>query len=774
MYGWIEGQFENVIVERTLLTDSEGRWTVNVAEEGSQLGDWGTTDLGPGSWWQAYDTDPDNPAQTTFDWWIEPWVAVVDNPQLIDGLPGFEGAPATVVHGEGWILHDFERFSDVQVRVADENGLTKFVGSATPLMPDEVAVDQSIAEFFLYGVPLEPGYTVSVTQSFGPFIPLGDIGWTRDVKVTPLEVTGVNAIDDVVTGSSAVDASLLVFGDEASRTPDTPTGTWVADFGIGDDLWDIDSGDIGYVVDTDTDGDMHWVAWRAPAPLIGTSIYLDGNSVYGEGWLWNTPVTLTITDPIDGYLVVIEVISDELGYVDFGDAYDLGPGMVVEITDGVYTRATTIEDFGYSPDPGALPGVNVDAEAGTVSGFVEAGSEVCVEVDDTGESVCIIVAGDPGEIVHWSIPVALTYNSNVLLTIIFDFTVHHQEVPANPPPDLDVVYSTVPGDGINTEFEVEVIDYVTDCQEPLQLTVEWGDASPPYVDLDVEPFSVVVLTHTFPKAGIYTVTVTVIEPCSGFVLNYAFDVLIENTPPVITSMTGPVDPVPFGVEIGVEGVFFDPNSLDVHSMSIDWGDGSVDPNATVVDMFSVNHTYTETGVYRVTATITDDEGGSDTEQYAYVVVYDPLGGFVTGAGTINSPAGAYAADPVLEGESIFGFISKYKKGATVPIGDTEFIFETGDMSFWSVEYDWLVVAGAKAQFKGTGTINGSGDFGFMLTAVDAKLTPSTEVDLFRIKIWDKATGYVVYDNQMGEVEDVPPATEITSGNIVVHKAKKVK
>ncbi|MEA3502833.1 MAG: hypothetical protein U9R47_08670, partial [Actinomycetota bacterium] len=503
MYGWIEGQFENVIVERTLLTDSEGRWTVNVAEEGSQPGDWGTTDLGPGSWWQAYDTDPDNPAETTFDWWIEPWVAVVDNPQLIDGLPGFEGAPATVIHGEGWILHDFEQFSDVHVTVKDESGENVFTGSATPLMPDETAVDQSIAEFFLYDVPLESGYTVSATQSFGPFIPLGDIGWTREVTVTPLDVTGVNAITDVVTGASAVDASLVVYGDEATRIPDTSTGTWVADFGNGSPAWDVRTGDIGFVVDTDADGDMHWTYWQAPNPLIGINVLLDSSSIHGEGWLWNTPVTLTVTDPVEGLIVVIQVMSDEFGYVDFGGEYELVPGMVVAITDGTHTRSTIIEDYDYSPDPAVDPGVNVDAEAGTVSGFAEAGSEVCAEVPDTGDLVCIIVAGESGQISSWVIPVNLTYQSIVILTIIFNFTVHEQEIPADPPPDLEIVYPTEPVDGIDTEFGFDVIDYVTSpgCTQNLQLTVEWGDGTPPYVDPEVEPFSTIVLTHTFPKAG---------------------------------------------------------------------------------------------------------------------------------------------------------------------------------------------------------------------------------------------------------------------------------
>lgn len=54
-----------------------------------------------------------------------------------------------------------------------------------------------------------------------------------------------------------------------------------------------------------------------------------------------------------------------------------------------------------------------------------------------------------------------------------------------------------------------------------------------------------------------------------------------------------------------------------------------------------------------------------------------------------------------------------------------------------MSYDWLVVAGSKAQFKGTGTINGAGNYGFLLIAIDG--TP----DRFRMKIWDKATDYVI-------------------------------
>ncbi|MFC2031530.1 hypothetical protein ACFLWA_12490, partial [Chloroflexota bacterium] len=120
----------------------------------------------------------------------------------------------------------------------------------------------------------------------------------------------------------------------------------------------------------------------------------------------------------------------------------------------------------------------------------------------------------------------------------------------------------------------------------------------------------------------------------------------------------------------------------------------------------------------------------------------------------------------------FGFVSKYKKGADAPTGQTQFQFKAGDLNFHSSSYQWLVVAGHQAKYKGDGMINGGGDYGFMLSAIDEALTPSTDVDLFRIKIWDKdAEDAVVYDNQMGHEDDAEPVAGIGGGNIVIHEGK---
>jgi len=80
-----------------------------------------------------------------------------------------------------------------------------------------------------------------------------------------------------------------------------------------------------------------------------------------------------------------------------------------------------------------------------------------------------------------------------------------------------------------------------------------------------------------------------------------------------------------------------------------------------------------------------------------------------------------------------------------------------------------VVAGASAKFKGSGSINGAGDFGFLLTAIDGQINGGGGVDKFRIKIVDKTSDVVVYDNKRGEADDSDAATALGGGSIIIHK-----
>jgi hypothetical protein len=157
--------------------------------------------------------------------------------------------------------------------------------------------------------------------------------------------------------------------------------------------------------------------------------------------------------------------------------------------------------------------------------------------------------------------------------------------------------------------------------------------------------------------------------------------------------------------------------------------------------------------------------------YQFVVNYDPSAGFVTGGGWITSPAGAYTPNPSLTGKATFGFESKYQNGATVPTGHTQFLFHEASFNFQSTSYDWLVVSGTKAQFKGVGTINGAGSYSFELTATDGQLPGGGGSDKFRIKIWNQNQGNgVIYDNQLGAADNADPTTVLGGGSITIHSA----
>lgn len=250
---------------------------------------------------------------------------------------------------------------------------------------------------------------------------------------------------------------------------------------------------------------------------------------------------------------------------------------------------------------------------------------------------------------------------------------------------------------------------------------------------------------------------------------------LANYPPA----AGPIAVAPNVLNVGAATsanvTFTDPDKLDTHTATWDWGDGTTSAGqlteANGAGTVTGEHTYAAPGIYTVQVTVSDGYGNSAQTSYQFVMVYDPTAGFVTGGGWINSPAGAYPAEPTLTGQVSFGFVAKYKKGANVPDGNTQFQFQAGNLTFHSTQYQWLVVAGAKAQFKGEGTINGAGRYGLLLSAIDGQRNGGGGSDKFRIKLWALDSNTVVYDNQLGAADDTNPTTVLGGGSIVIHTAQ---
>jgi len=255
-----------------------------------------------------------------------------------------------------------------------------------------------------------------------------------------------------------------------------------------------------------------------------------------------------------------------------------------------------------------------------------------------------------------------------------------------------------------------------------------------------------------------------------------FTVTVTNAAPAATIAGPPSGAVyPVGAPVSFTGSFSD-NAGDTHTAQ--WLFDSFPVTATVNEangQVSAGCTFSSPGVYLVQLRVTDSCGNTATASTvsglpAMVVIYDPNGGSVTGGGWLNSPAGAYTSQPTLTGKASFGFVSKYQKGATVPVGETEFQFQVANFNFHSSSYEWLVISGARAQYKGSGTANNAGSYGFILTAIDGQVSGGGGVDKFRIKIWDKSNhDAIVYDNQLGASDSGDPTTAIAGGSIVIHK-----
>jgi PKD repeat protein len=221
--------------------------------------------------------------------------------------------------------------------------------------------------------------------------------------------------------------------------------------------------------------------------------------------------------------------------------------------------------------------------------------------------------------------------------------------------------------------------------------------------------------------------------------------------------------VPVGELVSFESSFTDNCAA---SGGLDFGDGSA-----VVEMDSgiaVPHAYADTGIY--TATLTVDDGATDpVSDTLVVVVYDPSDGFTTGGGWFVPDAASYiGGDPVTDevSKATFGFVVKYKKGASSPDGQLQFQYNAGDINLHSTSMSWLVISDHAVRFKGEATINGEGAYTFKVTAND--LSSAGGDDTFKIEIW-LGSG-IDTENTALHPHHVAQGV-LGGGNVTIHKKK---
>jgi endoglucanase len=247
--------------------------------------------------------------------------------------------------------------------------------------------------------------------------------------------------------------------------------------------------------------------------------------------------------------------------------------------------------------------------------------------------------------------------------------------------------------------------------------------------------------------------------------------VVENVSPTVGVVSGPADPVAVGAPLSVSASFTDPGAADTHTATIEWGDATAS-SAAVVERDgsgSINgsHAYAAAGVYRVSVSVADKDGGNGRSALDMVVVFDPAAGSARGTGWFESPVGALTSDGSASGRAFFGFLARYGKDAASVVAHPGVRLRVAGFDFESTAYEWLVITDAKAQLRGSGRVNGSGRYTFQLAAIDGHALGSSEPDRLRIRIWDSASGLLVYDSQRGGPDDAEPATGLGGGSIAV-------
>lgn len=304
--------------------------------------------------------------------------------------------------------------------------------------------------------------------------------------------------------------------------------------------------------------------------------------------------------------------------------------------------------------------------------------------------------------------------------------------------------------------------------EPINGTGD-GDSDPDWEIVDNHQVRLRAERAANGNGRIYTITITCMNGVNTDV--ETLEVHVDHN--ITAPLSGTA--VKINTPLNFSGTFWDVVGR-THTASwlfdnLSTGGTVVEPSGSRKGTVTGIYSFGSPGVYKVRMKVTSNLGVTtlvdmQNDLEALVVIYDPAAGYTIGGGWVTSPPGAYAANPSLTGKVSFGFTSKYFKDATNPKGETQVSFKLGEMDFNAVNFDYLVISGARAQFKGFGKINGGGAYEFLLTVIDGDLPGGGGVDRFRIKIWNKVTGVIVYDNQLGASDADDPTTPVGSGSAI--------
>lgn len=197
-----------------------------------------------------------------------------------------------------------------------------------------------------------------------------------------------------------------------------------------------------------------------------------------------------------------------------------------------------------------------------------------------------------------------------------------------------------------------------------------------------------------------------------------------------------------------------------------WGDGSGEQqgNASSRDgagSASASHRFKASGVYQVSVKVGERNGQAVTVGRTVVVHGAVLGGGAAGSGWFHTRT---KTAPALVDHPAKATFALFAPGATAPAavtGKPALQFQAGNLDFHSDSIAPLSSRNQRAQFEGSGKLNGVDGYRFRLTTTAGNQTGPAQPSRFGLRIWQvDATGaeVVAYDNHgAGEGSALLPA-----------------
>jgi PKD repeat protein len=132
-------------------------------------------------------------------------------------------------------------------------------------------------------------------------------------------------------------------------------------------------------------------------------------------------------------------------------------------------------------------------------------------------------------------------------------------------------------------------------------------------------------THVYGDNGVYTVTLMTVDT-SGQTDIDTMLVTVVNVAPTVDAGSGVT--INEGEDASIVSTFSDLGWLDTHTATVDWGEGSVSSGAVseennqpdATGTVTGSHTYGDNGVFTVTVTVCDDDGGCTSDTLAVSVL----------------------------------------------------------------------------------------------------------------------------------------------------------